>query len=170
VPEDRLVRRREIWLGERAALALVLALLLRAAWNYFTTRHVGLFDSQLVISAVLLGLIYLCGSLVPRRHEHLVLWPLGGLAWLVALTTLLWPSGWWRVLVLREFQAGWLLYAAAAVVLSGLLTRLVQRQRAVATIGRHGHRWIIEWALPQPVLVRMLARRVLQMLGYRGPA
>jgi hypothetical protein len=168
--EEKLTQPRDYWLSDRAALALVLALLLRAGWNMATSRHIGLFDAQLVISALLLGLIYLSGSLVPRRLEHFTLWLTGGLSWLVALTTLFWWAGWWQVLALREYRAGWTLYVAAALVLSGLIVRLIQRQRALAAIGRHGHRWIIDWATPRPVLVRMFARRLLRMLGYRGPA
>jgi len=170
VPDKKLVQPLDYWLSDYAALALVLGLLLRAGWNYAYSRHIGLFDSQLVISGLLLGLIYLCGSLVPRRLEHVSLWLTGGLAWLVSLTTLFWQVGWWRVLALREYRAGWMTYAIAAFVLISLIARVIRRQRAVVSIGRHGHRWIIEWAAPQPVLVRMFARRVLRLLGYHGSA
>lgn len=165
--DDRLVTRLEYWLSDGAVFALVLALVLRGAFNWYMTRYFGLFDSQLVLAALLLGGIYACGSLVPRRLEQPVLWLLGGLTWLVALTTLFWT--WWYSLPLREYRAGWHLYAAATVVVGGLAVRLFQRQRALAAIGRHGHHWILDWAAAQPVLVRLHARRILRLLGYRGP-
>jgi hypothetical protein len=163
---DRLVTRLEFWLSEGAVLVLVLGLALRSAYNWLMTRDFGLFDAQLVLAALLMGFIY-GGCLVPRRREWLSLLLLGGLAWLVALSTLFW--NWWYILPLREYRAGWHFYAAALVVALGLTTRAVQRQRALRTIGRHGHRWIIDWAAGQPVLLRLQARRVLRLLGYRGP-
>lgn len=159
--------RLQFWLSEGAVLVLVLGLAARSAFNWVMHRQFGLFDAQLVLAALLLGGIYLCGSLVPRRHEPPALWLLGGAAWVVALTTLFWS--WWSVPALRGYRAGWHFYAAAVVVAAGLGVRLFQHQRALARIGRHGHRWILDWAAGQPVLIRLHARRVLRLLGYRGP-
>ena len=91
-----LVSRKDYILSDGAAWALVLALLLRGAYNYVMNKHLGLFDSQLVLVAALLGALYVTGSLVPRRYESFSLWLAGGLSWLVALTTLFWWGIWWK--------------------------------------------------------------------------
>jgi hypothetical protein len=55
------------------------------------------------------------------------------------------------------------------IVLS-LVVRLSVRQQALAIVSRRSHRWIIEWASHRPILQRLLARRILGLLGYRGQA
>lgn len=165
-----LVSRKDYILSDGAAWALVLAMLLRGGYNYYMTKHLGWFDSQLVLAAVLLGSLYLAGSLVPRRFEFISLWLVGGLSWSLALTTLFWWGLWWNAVPLREYRAGWQLYAAATVVVFGLVIRLSRRQLALSAISRQGHRWILEWADSQPVLLRLFARRILRLLNYRGPA
>jgi len=146
-------------------LALVLALPLRAAYNWVMTRHFGCSTPswcwRRCCWAPSTCAAACCRGVTSGRRCGC--WRL---AWLAALTALFWT--WWHVLPLREYRAGWHMYAAAVVVACGLAARLVQRQRALRTIGRHGHRWILDWAAEQPVLVRLHARRVLRLLGYRG--
>ena len=162
-----LVPKHEYWLCEGAALAVWIALGLRAALNYLTTRHLGLLDSQLLAVCLLVASLYLAGSLVPRRYGMILLLPLGGLSWLAAVTMV--PRHWWwsASILLRAEQPWWALTTGGVLLLGALAIRLFSRQRDLGAIKGLGYRRILEWAEERPLCSRLLARRVLQGLGYR---
>lgn len=170
-----LVMRHEYWLGEGATLALIAALLLRGGSNYLTTRHLGLFDTQLLAACLLLAAVYLTGSVVPRRLAAMIAHPVGIATWLAALVTALgliplppWRDLWWYSPLLRRPLSDPALVTGAVLLVAAALARLLIGRRELAVMRGHGYRWILEWAEQRPLYARLRARALLRMLGFRG--
>lgn len=184
--ERPLVMRHEYWLAEGAALALIAALLLRGGtnWlppvlrgntNWLQVVKLGLFDSQLLLGCLLLAALYLAGSFVSRRLAGVILHPVGGLAWLVALVVLVsliplppWRDLWWYSPLLRRPLSDTTLLVGAVLVVIAAGVRFVSGRRDLALMTGHGYRWILDWAAVRPLYARLRARALLRALGYRG--
>jgi hypothetical protein len=168
-------------------LAVLLAsFILRQLVPLVVVRSFAMNQGELVAAASLGGVLLLTGALwprspgviAPRNYAALVLYPAGVLAWLLALIMVLESVGMlagihdlaylWYLLNIGSARQG---FAAVATALSlsgaGIIAWLVMQVRARRAIGRHGHEWIRNWGLRQPLLTRYYLMRLLFSLGYR---
>jgi len=157
-----LVHRAELILHEGGGWVLIAFALMRLASGLAIEHVRWLLDSQVLACCLLLALLQLCGTVFDRRTGYVASGVLGTAAWAAALT-LIPRYGWPR------WHAGpWLIGGALALLVLCVLYRLARRRRWLAILSGHGYEWILSWAEERPLYARILARRVLKSLGYRG--
>jgi hypothetical protein len=155
-----LVPRELIWLCETGALALYAGILFRLSMIFFM-HHSWLLDTQIAGACLLLALLNFCGSAVPRAFGDPLMYLLGALLWICALSMIpryLWPT---------TQLSNSLLVAAAVMLGLAFAFRFARQQRWFSRMRGKGWQWILDWAGEQPFYARRLAQKALRAIGYR---
>lgn len=160
---DRPLIARELhWLCDLGVYALLAAVLLRVSAVFWASGN-WLLQSQIIGAALLLGAIFLAGTLLPRIIGDSALYFLGLLSWAMALSFIprysFWPTG---------QRPAWAYYGALAFLGLCLLYTFARKQRWYSRMRGKGWEWISDWAQDKPYQARKLARAVLKTLGYPG--
>jgi hypothetical protein len=169
---ERLIEPAELWLFDRAGLALALCILGRTVERFllwgghylpWQAMALSVLDSALIALLVLLALQGLVQGLVPRAYAAACGVLTGGACYLAALSMLTrygWPLRW----PLGPLPPAWLIAAGLfAAAVAGL--RLWLRGRWAREIAGHGIEWTRLWAQEKPYSARKFALRALRYMG-----
>ena len=157
-----LAHRAELVLHEGGGWVLTAFALTRLASGLALEHVRWLLDSQVLACCLLLGLLQLSGTVLPRRMGYLASGLLGGFAWITAASFI--PRYGWP-----HWHAGpWGLGIALSAFALCVLHRLARRRRWLGILSGHGYEWILSWAEERPLYARVLAKRALRSLGYAG--
>ncbi len=152
----------ELELYRTANTLLWLVLAYRLAGLLWWGRGLWLFDSIFCAVCLLLALLNLSASLLPRLAGQPLAYLLSLLSCAAVLTMI--PRRYWW-----PFKLHWAWWAAfGALALAALILRAMQRRRWQIQLGGHGHDWIRRWAHEKPLEARALAAGTLALLNYDG--
>jgi hypothetical protein len=155
-----LVSSAESRLADGGLLAILAGLALRWAIWFVITRNSGLLDTQLITGGILLVLINLAGLFLPRSMAAIPML-LGMLGWVFGLSLVpryLWPTG---------GRPQWMVWGVLGLAAASFLLRWLLARRWSAQLSGKGWAWIDNWAKERSLRARVLARRLLLVLGYR---
>lgn len=159
--ERPLIPREFSWLVQLGSYALLAAALLRLSMLLLLHSN-WLLPSQIIGVSLLYSLLLLAGTQVPRAIGDSLMYLLGGLCWVMALSFIpryLWPTG---------YQPAWMYYGSLGLLAICLLYSGARRQRWYGRMRGKGWEWIRDWAEDKPYYARRLAGRVLRTIGYSG--
>lgn len=152
----------ELELHRTANTLLWLMLIYRLAGYFWWGPGLWLFDSIFGAICILLALLNLSATYLPRFASQPLAYLLSLLTFASVLTMI--PRRYWW-----PFKLHWIWWAVfAALALAALVLRAMQRRRWQIQIGGHGHDWIRRWADGKPLEARALAAGSLLLLNYDG--
>jgi hypothetical protein len=152
----------ELELHRTANLMLWLITLYRLAALAWWGHGPWLYDSMFCACCILLALLNLNATLLPRGLGQPLAYPLALLVFAAVLT--MGPRSYWWPMHLH--LAWWI--ACGALALAALVLRVSMRRRWQIQLGGHGHDWIRRWAHGRPLEARALATGTLLLLNYDG--
>jgi hypothetical protein len=154
----------EIWLHQYALAALWLMLLLRVGLPLLVYKQQWLLHSQLLAALLLSALAITSALFVPRAYGLSLNGLIGLCCWAAALSFI--PRYFWPTAP----RPLWQFALAIVYLLAALLLRTIYLRRWTIRLRGHGWAWMLEWAEERSLYARLLAWRIMRLLGWREGA